>query len=317
MTDSRFSNAYKESVNSIKLPEDFKDNILSNLNLGDKAIPFEAANKKKTKAKFMPRAMISAAAAVAIIACIALLFSVLRDTSPAHTMDMTFKISSATNLAQVGGAKVSFLNSEGEYIKDEKGKVLTAYTDEKGKVTAPLPQDEALQIEVSADGFIPFVGNAVTNIYLSPEMTEDTYRAVLTWTEDCDLDAFLTYTTQGKTEKLHYFKSDIVNEQGEVIAALDTDSEVPSTPETITFNAEDSGIWRFSVGSYSSLKEEDSLNICDSGAKVTLYKGNSLVEEHSIDTLSKGNVWRVFEIENGELKVLDTTYSVSAMTDID
>ncbi len=316
MTDSRFSEYYKESVNSIKLPENFKDNILSNLKSEDKVIPFEDAQKKKPKVNSLPRAIISAAAAVVIVACAVLLFSVLRNTQSIDTKDMTFRISSATNLAQVGGAKVSFLNSQGEYLKDENGKTLTAYTDEKGEVAATLPEGETLQIEVTAEGFIPFVGRAAENIYICPEMTEDTYRAVLTWSGDCDLDAFLTLTTENGIEKLHYFKSDIKNNEGEVIAALDTDSEVPSSPETVTFNAEGDGVWRFSAGSYSSLKEENSLPLKDSGAKVTLYKGSSLVGEYSIDTLSKGNVWRVFEIENGELKVLDTTYSVSAITDI-
>lgn len=309
MTDNRFSDAYKKSVNSVQLPENFKDHILSNLSLED-------APKKKPGLVLLQRAALSAAAAVAIVACALLLFSVLRSSPPAATKDIHFRISSATNLAQVGGAKVSFLNSEGEYLKDENGNTLTAYTDEKGRVTAKLPQEEVLQIEVTAEGFIPFVGNASENIYVCPKMTEDTYRAVLTWTEDCDLDAFLTLTTEDKTEKLHYFKSDILNAQGEVLAALDTDSSAPLSPETVTFRGDCQGVWRLSVGSYSSLKDENSLPLAQSGATLTLYKGSSLVGEYSIDALSKGNVWRVLEIENGELRVTDTTYSVSAMTDI-
>ncbi len=317
MTDSRFSNVYKESVQSVSLPENFKENILSNLNFGEKVIPIDSVRQKKPRAKFLPRTVISAAAAVVIVACALLLFSVLRNNTPVGEIDLTFNVANATNLASVSGAKVTFKNAEGEYLKDEKGQVLTTYTDEKGKVTATVPKDETLQVEVSAKGFIPFAGSVGENIYICPEMTQNTYRAVLTWTEDCDLDAVLTLTTDEGTEKLHYFNSDIVNKKGEVLAALDTDSEVPNAPETVTFDPEGEGVWRFSVGSYSSLKEERGTELQGSGAVVTLYKGNSLVGEYSVDTLSKGNVWRVFEIEKGKLNVCDITYSVDAMTDID
>ncbi len=317
MTDSRFSECYKESVNSTKLPENFKDNILSNLDFDEKVIPFETTQKKKPKAKSFPRTMVSAAAAVAIAFCALLLFSVFKRPMPVATTDLTVRVANATNLTRVGGAKVTFKNSKGEYLKDEKGRVLTAYTDEQGAVSATVPEGEELQVEVLATGFIPFVGNAVENIYISPEMTKDTYRAVLIWKEECDLDAFLTLTTEDGVEKLHYFKSDIVNKEGNVIAALDTDSEVPFAPETITFNASDGGLWRFSVGSYSSLKDEEGTMLRESGATVTLYKGDSLVGEYSIDTRSQGNVWCVFQVEKGKLNVCDKTYSVDAITDID
>ena len=147
-------------------------------------------------------------------------------------------------------------------------------------------------------------------------MNEDTYRAVLTWENNCDLDAILTMTKGEEKEQLFYFKSDIKNEQGEVIAALDTDSAVLGAPETITFNTTEDGLFRFSVASYSSLVNSGKADLGVSEAQVTLYKGSTVVDTFKVNDDTQDNAWCVFEIRNGKLHITDSTYSINAITEV-
>ena len=236
----------------------------------------------------------------------------------AQDVTLNFKVMSATNLKCISGAKIAFISPSGERIKDKNGEDITAFTDENGTATVTLPRDEDYTVEVTADGFITLEESAEDgNYYISPVMDNDTYRAVLTWDKECDLDAHLSVTAHDNTEKINYYKSDIKDESGDVLAALDVDNETGDGPETITFNADDYSLWRFSVCSYSALKEDSELSLFEAKPKVTLYQGNKLVSTYTLDIETADNVWRVFEIKNGEMKLSNYTYSVNAVTEIE
>ena len=310
MTDKKFSTEYKKYIESAELPSSYQAEILSNL-------------KKKTeeppKYKFYKnRKFIASLVAAVLVVCIGL--SVFLTFNFLKTQDVTrnFKVMSATNLRCIYGAKIAFISPSGERIKDENGEDITAFTDENGTATVTLPTDEDYTVEVIADGFITLEESAEDgNFYISPVMDEDTYRAVLTWDKECDLDAHLSVTAHDNTEKINYYKSDIKDENGEVIASLDVDNETGDGPETITFNADENSLWRFSVCSYSALKENSKSSLFEAKPKVTLYQGNKLVDTYTLDIETADNVWRVFEIENGEIKLSDYTYSVNAVTEIE
>lgn len=308
MKDEKFASEYREAVQKITLPENYKENILSNLDFTQ-----DLPERRKKKA-FV--STLSAVAAVLVITISLTLFFTIYKKTPV-TREIRMNVASATNLKSVAGATIVFKDKEGEPLRDENGEVITAVADENGLAVARVPHTDNVSAEISMDGYITSnVTPKDGNYYISPEMNEDTYRAVLVWENDCDLDAILTVTDDKGVEKLHYFNSDIVNDRGEVIATLDTDSETPLAPETITFNATDNGVFRFSVGSYSSLKTGGENKLSGSLAQVTLYKGDKIIGKYNVDTTAQGNVWCVFELENSRLNVCDYTYSVSAITDI-
>jgi len=310
LIDKKFSTEYKNHIESAELPVDYQAEILSNL-------------KKKTeeppKYKFYKnRKFIAPLVAAVLVVCIGL--SVFLSFNFLKNQDVTlnFKVMSATNLRCISGAKIVFISPSGERIKDKNGEDITAFTDENGTATVTLPTGEDYKVEVIADGFITLEESAEGgNYYISPIMNDDTYRAVLTWDKECDLDAHLSVTAHDNTERINYYKSDIKDESGVFLAALDVDNETGDGPETITFNADDNSLWRFSVCSYSALKENSKLSLFEAKPKVTLYQGNKLVGTYTLDKETADNVWRVFEIKNGEMKLSNYTYSVNAVTEIE
>ena len=302
MTDLKFIAEYKKSVEAIALPQNYQENILSALR--------EKDHKSKAENTGIYKYVLSVAAVLVVV--FGLVFAMNKLPSD---MQVSFKVSSATNLSAVKGARIVFVNSEGKLLCDSTGEEVEVFTDEKGEAQATIPS-KGYTPYICAEGYIPLNADKTEgNYYISPEMNENTYRAVLTWENEQDLDAHLSIAKDGKTEKLHYFNSSIENEKGEVTAALDTDSETGATPETITFNCEENSRVLFSVASYSALKEGGGESLSDTSAQVALYRGEELLEVYKIQE-SKGNVWCVFEIENGELKTCSEYYSVGAMTEI-
>lgn len=354
MTDSKFTAEYKNSVSDVIekviLPTNYKSKILSVLREqakiteseetpetidlttdqeaetpqtpeetsdNTKIISIESAKPvKKNNIKRYLSILSGVAAAIVIIASVFLIRNMGIANIPT-TKEFTFSVSSATNLANISGARVTFRNSNGEIIKDEKGNPVTAYTDENGNITVSLPEADSYIAMISADGYIPYEGRIQgSHIYISPVMDENTYRAVLTWENTCDLDAILTVTHGDKTEQLFYFNSNIYDENNELIAALDTDSAVAGAPETITFNATEDGIFRFSVASYSALTTESESDLGTSKATVTLYKGDKVIDTLDVNPKTQDNVWCVLEVKNSEVQIIDNTYSVDAIPEV-
>ncbi len=310
MIDKKFSTEYKNHIESSELPVDYQAEILSNL----KEKAEESSKYKFYKNHKLVASLVAALLVVCIGLSIFLSFHFLKN----QDVTLSFRVMSATNLRCISGAKIVFITPSGERIKDKNGEDFTAFTDENGTATVTLPTDEDYTVEVTAEGFITLEESAEGgNYYISPIMNDDTYRAVLTWDKECDLDAHLSVTARDNTEKINYYKSDIKDENGAVLAALDVDNETGDGPETITFNAEDNPLWRFSVCSYSALKGNSKLSLFEAKSKVTLYQGNKLVGTYTLDKETADNVWCVFEIENGEIKQSDYTYSVNAVTEIE
>ena len=312
MNNTCFATEYKKSVDAVALPEGYKESLISKLREADSAPPQTAEKKKRQVWHFVPTVVAASLALLVVGAVLVGAFMLFPSNE-----NIEIRVYSATNLSTIRGARVIFLDKDGNPLADRKGDPLTAITDESGTATATLPRGKAVSAEISSEGYIPLTTEAgSTNVYISPIMTEDTYRAVLTWKDKSDLDAILTREYKGVNEQLYYFNSDFTDEEGTVIATLDTDSEDGSGPETVTFNSGGNGYFRFSVGSYSSLKEEGDIHFADAGATVTLYQGDTLIGEYSVSDTESGNVWCVFEVSDGTLTVIDDLYTVSAMTEI-
>ncbi len=301
MIDTKFKTEYQKAVDSISMPEDYKNQIISEIS---------SAKMRPDYRRVYIRVIASAAALVVLVVSVVFLANSL-NFAPKSFEKVSIKVMSATNLRAVKGAQVAFVNL------DKSKETVVALSDENGVVTASLPKGEEYTAVVCAEGYIDYELQDFHsgNIYISPEMDENTYRAVLIWQGESDLDAFLTISQGDEKEQLHYFKSDIKDEDGEVIAALDTDSSSGGAPETITFNIRKNKAFTFSVGSYSALMDK-STDVSDSKPRVLLYKGKELLNEFIISSELEGNVWAVFQIENDELSELGDIYSVESFEDI-
>lgn len=316
MSEELFKTEYRKAADSIPVPVDFEDNLLKNLRA------FSEEENKKPKKNKTPLIISSVAATLAIILGLSLIFGTRKNSSQDLTAEnryVSISIRSAVDANGVEGARVVFRDSSGELLSDESGNPIETLSDENGLITANLP-NKSLTAEISVEGYITLtapIRSESENIYISPIMTEDTYRAVLTWDRGCDLDAVLSITEDDKTETLYYFGSDITNDQGEVIAALDTDSTTGDGPETITFNPQENTLIRYCVGSYSHLSGEYKENFGSTGASVVLYKGSQIIEVYELSLSAEGNAWTVFELKNGTLSKIDTTKTVSAINEIE
>lgn len=351
MTDSKFTAEYKNSVTdvieNVVLPTDYKSKILSALReqaaktesekakaitspeehetqeitqVSDNSNIISVESQKNKKKRYYISIFSGVAAAIVIVVSVFLIRNIGDSNVPVATnlaKDYTFSVASATNLMNISDAKVTFKDSKGEIVKDEKGNPVTAYTDKNGNVSVSLPEADGYIAMISAEGYIPYEGRVNgSHIYVSPVMDENTYRAVLTWENTCDLDAILTVTHDNKTEQLYYFNSNIYDENDELMAALDTDSTTPGKPETITFNATEDGIFRFSVASYSALTANSKSDLGTSKATVTLYKGDKVVDTFEVTPDTTDNVWCVLEVKNSEVQIIDNTYSVNAIPEV-
>jgi adhesin/invasin len=162
----------------------------------------------------------------------------------------------------------------------------------------------------SADGFAENRTNVTINESTDKSKPENTillssaingWRVVLTWTKQVkDLDAVLILPDE---MSINY--SNKKNPEGNI--TLDLDARNGAGPETMSLVNPATRVYKFFVIRYT--KEN---TITNSGAKVTLYRGNQQVAEvlaSSVQSDDK-NVWNVFEIDagSGTFKVLNTFY---------
>jgi len=161
-------------------------------------------------------------------------------------------------------------------------------------------------IVCSKDGYV----NAINNIQLlssqnNATITQDftiapfsqNTRIVLSWgASPSDLDSHLVKTDENGTRYWHiYYNNE--SETG-VEANLDTDDTDSYGPETTTLSSMDSnGTYKYYVHDFTNRFSTDSNALSNSGAKVTVYMGNT--QNVFYVPSYAGTVWKVFEIKNG------------------
>ena len=156
-------------------------------------------------------------------------------------------------------------NISGEYIVDIHGKECISTTDSQGQFSFHLPIG-AYTAEISKDGYITGycnmiasseAGTGIQTFVLTPVLSEDEYRIVLTWgSAPNDLDSHLTYYV-GASQQMHVYYGDKMGwYAGEVVASLDLDDISAFGPETVTLTLDTSlienGVFKYSVHKYSS-----------------------------------------------------------------
>lgn len=198
--------------------------------------------------------------------------------------------------------------------------VTTTTTNTFGKYEVELPAGY-YTIEVSKDGYvtnykdITVIGGEEKgdqNATITPEMNETDIRIVLTWGQlPRDLDSHLTGPTAGENRfHIYYMDRDYDDDVNDV--NLDVDETWGYGPETITITKmKQDGTYTYAVHDYTNSDEEDSKEMSNSGAKVEVYKGNSKIQTFNIPTNRVGNVWRVFDLKNGEIIPVNTFDTIS------
>lgn len=200
-------------------------------------------------------------------------------------------------------------NSSGEVID-------TITTDEAGYYSVELPGGNYTLL-LSAEGYVSTTKNIVAigdrekpnqNATITPELEEEEMRIVLTWGEEpSDLDSHLT-GPKADGGRFHIYWNNKVYEDAETEVNLDRDDVSSFGPETITvINQITDGTYKYNVFNYSGwqITESNKKDLAKSSAKVEVYKGNNLIQTYNVPTNIDGNMWKVFEIVDGEIKTIN------------
>ena len=188
---------------------------------------------------------------------------------------------------RISGASV-LLQQTGE-------QTVSAATDENGEAvfnSSKAENAETLLI-IKKEGFSDLVVKCPCDgltYALSPAMKNlDGLRIVLTWGENTiDLDSHLIYADS------HIFFGSKVG----VRAWLDVDDTDSFGPETITIEKKIYGTnYTYAVHNFS-YRVTNNTTLADSGAKVFVYVGRSLMKTYSVPSDERGTIWTVFRINN-------------------
>lgn len=181
-------------------------------------------------------------------------------------------------------------------------------SDDNGSYTMNLPLGNytiCIQREGYVDNHINVAvtrnGNMNCNAVINPDGTgtdaTGELRIVLTWTgEPSDLDSHLWGPVAEGYDYYHIFYQSMEHyENDEKAAYLDLDDTDYYGPETTTvYSMSARGTYSFYVHDFTNRNESNSSVLANSGAKVQVYIGDTLVAQFFVPTTGNGTVWHVF-----------------------
>ena len=138
---------------------------------------------------------------------------------------------------------------------------------------------------------------------ISPELMAGSARIVLEWgAEPQDLDSYLYGDTDSGADVFVNYYNKQCTDGGDLIAELDVDDTNGYGPETVTLY-DLNGVYRYTVVDYRVTG-----TLQHYGATVKVYLPNQSSPE--VITIAPGagveNIWDVFELDHGELKILNS-----------
>ena len=137
---------------------------------------------------------------------------------------------------------------------------------------------------------------------ISPELAAGSARIVLEWNaQHQDLDSYLWGNTDKGDDLYVNFRKRTCEGRDGLLAELDVDDTNGYGPETITLN-DLNGVYTYSVVDYRTTG-----TLQQYGATVKVYlPGKSAPTVITLDpNAGVENVWEVFELDHGELKILN------------
>lgn len=189
--------------------------------------------------------------------------------------------------------------------------VRTIFSENDGSYRLELPLGN-YTVKASSPECIDSIINIVVDkaegtdqdIIISPYISDDTFRVVLTWGEDPrDLDSHMIgYLSNGST--LHTYYSDTNAHDGNItVCKLDHDDTNGNGHETITLVPTLSTPYTYYVYKYAGVG-----TIASSGAKVEVYQGSSerpIASFNAPVDQGSGDYWNLFTIENNDISIIN------------
>ncbi len=150
--------------------------------------------------------------------------------------------------------------------------------------------------------------SANQNGAITPTIETGQTRIILTWgASPSDLDSHLTGPLNFDTRFHVYYEW---SESDDGNADLDLDDTDSYGPETTTIYTQISGTYRFSVHDFSNACYGPSTELSNSGAKVRVYRGSTLVQTFNVPTGQTGDLWTVFQLNNNTITPVNTISEV-------
>jgi len=212
---------------------------------------------------------------------------------------------SALTGAAISGADVSFQPTP-------SGTVRHALTNAQGLYSLYVIGPSSFSVAAAAAGYV--TASQTTNIAggdqailppiaLTAPLAGGQYRVVIAWQNGIDLDAHLTGPTQGGT-RFHVWWNGETNLLTPATAQFDRDDQTGIGPETLTFTPAANGAYRFSVQNYSNRDLNGSVGLNQAKVSVRIFVGSQQVSLVSPPG-GGGTLWKVFEINNGQLTIIN------------
>jgi hypothetical protein len=178
-------------------------------------------------------------------------------------------------------------------------------SDAEGKVRFPAPEEDGIILVhfecpkfITSDFKIEVIaGTLWFNRFSVSPMLDLTYvRIVLDWEQSpADLDA---HFVKDNTYHISFRNTQVLSDGS---AGLDRDDMDGYGPETITVkNVDDLGLYEFMVHDWTDKADPNSTNLSSSKATVKVYGEGRLLYVFQIPEGQKGNVWSVFQIQQGQ-----------------
>lgn len=202
-------------------------------------------------------------------------------------------------------------------INNKTGSIYTTtYADDYGLVNVYLPAG-VYTGEIIKNGYITSYftitaryDNDFIQSNTTPVLGDDEVRIVLTWGDTpSDLDSHLFTPYQGEDGDMqHIGYSQRDDGWGN---NLDVDDTTSYGPETITISNLSSGSYKYYVADYSNCAygNSDSYEMSLSGAKVSVYTKDGLVQMFNVPRNKSGVIWEVFEIRNKKVVPIQRYYN--------
>lgn len=196
----------------------------------------------------------------------------------------------------------------------ETGTDAVTVTDSNGQYSLEVLEG-CYTAEFIKEGYITGYANVIcTNMndadqdaVLTPVLSDDEYRVVLTWSSTPrDLDSHISGPLSTGDRFHVYYRNMSASDNGEIVAKLDLDDMSSYGPETITLKKTQAGVYKYAVHDYTNSSSTSSTALSMSGAKVELYRGNTLIATYNVPINTTGTVWNVFEIEGDTIRTINT-----------
>lgn len=230
----------------------------------------------------------------------------LGTSNAASKVKLSGRVLDATTGLTLSGAQIKAYKGYGTY-----GTPVTATSEFNGNYSMDLVEGGNYTVTVEKVGYIRgefevYVlsnGNTTNEDFvISPEMSGDQMRIVLTWgSTPSDLDSYLMGTTDaGQTINTNFQNKVSRSGDNTKLAELDVDDTDGYGPETTTLY-DINGVYEFVVVDFTG-----SGTMSSSGAKVTIYSGNSVV---AVIDICSGleNGWKVCKIDHGNVTVINSS----------